>query len=49
MWRNKPDSLADELLGYIDFHCNRVKCRKIEHMHPQLNKRVKAELQDALF
>lgn len=44
-----PESLADELLDDIDFHYNRVKCRKIEQMLPQLNKRVEAELQDALF
>ena len=37
------ESLYNELLDDIDFHYNRVKCRKIEHMVPQLNKMVESE------
>lgn len=41
-----PESLADEILDGIDFYNNRVKCRKIEQMLPQLNQMVEAEMQD---
>lgn len=43
------ESLANELLDDIDFHYNRVKCRKIEQMLPQLNKMVEAEIQNSFF
>ena len=35
-----PEDLSYELLDDIDFYCNKVKCRKIEHMLPLLNKLV---------
>lgn len=37
------ESLYNELLDDIDFYYNRVKCKKIEHMMPQLNKMLESE------
>ena len=39
-----PEVLCNELLDDMDFHLNRVKCRKIETLLPILNKMVEAEL-----
>lgn len=39
-----PESLANELLDDMDFHFNKVKCRKIEQMLPQLNGMVEEEI-----
>jgi len=39
-----PDELANELLDDIDYHFNKVKCRKIEQMMPQLMKMVEGEM-----
>ena len=38
-----PEDLANELLDDIDYHFNKVKCRKIEMMMPQLMKMVEME------
>ena len=37
------DELANELLDDMDFHFNKVKCRKIEGMLPKLMKMVEGE------
>lgn len=39
-----PEDLCDELLDDIDYHFNKVKCRKIEQMMPQLMKMVESEM-----
>jgi hypothetical protein len=39
-----PEDLANELLDDIDYHFNKVKCRKIEEMIPQLMKMVEGEM-----
>ena len=39
-----PEDLANELLDDMDFYFNKVKCRKIEHMLPQLNGMVEGEM-----
>ena len=39
-----PEALCYDLLDDIDFHFNKVKCRKIELMLPQLNKMVEEEI-----
>lgn len=39
-----PENLCYDLLDDIDFHFNKVKCRKIEQILPQLNKMVEDEL-----
>ena len=39
-----PEDLANELLDDIDYHFNKVKCRKIELMMPRLMKMVEAEM-----
>ena len=36
--------LCNDLLNDIDFHFNKVRCRKIEQMIPQLNKMVEEEI-----
>lgn len=36
--------LCNELLDDIDFHFNKVKCRKIEAMMPMLMKMVESEM-----
>ena len=38
------EDLANELLDDIDYHFNKVKCRKIEMMMPQLMKMVESEV-----
>lgn len=38
------EELADELLDDMDFVNDKVKCRKIEAMMPQLNRMVEAEM-----
>ena len=38
------EDLANELLDDIDYHFNKVKCRKIEGMMPQLMKMVESEM-----
>ena len=40
-----PEDLANELLDDIDYHFNKVKCRKIEQMMPQLMKMVEREME----
>ena len=37
------EELANELLDDFDYHFNKVKCRKIEQMMPQLMKMVERE------
>ena len=39
------EELANELLDDIDYHFNKVKCRKIEMMMPQLMKKVESEME----
>ena len=39
-----PEELANELLDDMDFFNNKVKCRKIEMMMPQLMKMVEGEM-----
>lgn len=41
-----PENLCYELLDNMDFVYNKVKCRKIEQMIPQLFKMVDKELED---
>ena len=43
-----PEGLCYDLLDDIDFHFNKVKCRKIEQMLPQLNKMVEEEIKGML-
>ena len=38
------EELCDDLLDDMDFHYNKVKCRKIEGMLPKLMKMVKGEM-----
>ena len=40
-----PEDLANEFLDDIDYHFNKVKCRKIEVMMPQLMKMVESEME----
>ena len=39
------EKLANELLDDMDFHYNKVKCRKIEGMLPKLMKMVESEME----
>lgn len=39
-----PEDLCNELLDDIDYHFDKVKCRKIELMMPQLMKMVESEM-----
>lgn len=39
------EELANELLDDMDFHYNKVKCRKIELMLPRLMKMVESEME----
>lgn len=39
-----PEALANELLDDMDFHYNKVKCRKIEQLLPRLNQMVTEEM-----
>jgi hypothetical protein len=41
-----PEELANELLDDIDYHFNKVKCRKIEGMMPRLMKMVESEMEE---
>ena len=43
-----PEELCYDLLDDIDFHFNKVKCRKIEQMLPQFNKMVEEEIKGML-
>lgn len=38
------EALANELLDDMDFHYNKVKCRKIEQLLPRLNQMVAEEM-----
>ena len=38
------EELANELLDDMDFHYNKVKCRKIEGLMPRLMKMVESEM-----
>jgi len=38
------EELCNELLDDMDFHYNKVKCRKIEQMLPKLLKMVEGEM-----
>ena len=40
-----PEAMANELLDDMDFHYNKVKCRKIEGMLPKLMKMVEGEME----
>ena len=40
-----PEDLANALLDDIDYHFNKVKCRKIEGLMPQLMKMVESEME----
>ena len=40
-----PEDLCNELLDDIDYQFNKVKCRKIEEMMPQLMKMVESEME----
>ena len=39
------EELCNELLDDMDFHYNKVKCRKIEQMLPKLMKMVEGEME----
>jgi hypothetical protein len=39
------EELANELLDDIDYHFNKVKCRKIEGLMPKLMKMVESEME----
>ena len=39
------EELCNELLDDMDFHYNKVKCRKIEQMLPKLMKMVESEME----
>ena len=39
-----PEDLCNELLDDIDYHYNKVKCRKLELMMPTLMKMVENEV-----
>ena len=39
-----PEELANELLDDIDYHFNKVKCRKIEGLMPRLMGMVEREM-----
>lgn len=39
------EELCNELLDDIDYHFNKVKCRKIEMMMPKLMKMVEGEME----
>jgi len=39
------EELCNELLDDIDYHFNKVKCRKIEMMIPQLMKMVESDME----
>ena len=39
-----PDALANELIDDMDFHYNKVKCRKMEQLLPRLNQMVTEEM-----
>ena len=39
-----PEELANELLDDIEYHFDKVKCRKIEMMMPRLMKMVESEM-----
>ena len=39
------EGLCNELLDDMDFHYNKVKCRKIEQMLPKLMKMVESEME----
>ena len=41
-----PEELATILIDDIDYHFNKVKCRTIEHMMPQLMKFVEREMKE---
>ena len=40
-----PEGLTNALLDDIDYHFDKVKCRKIEQMMPQLMKMVESEME----
>lgn len=40
-----PEDLCNELLDDIDYHFNKVKCRKIEGLMPQLMKMAESEME----
>lgn len=40
------EELAKELLDDIDYHFNKVKCRKIEGLMPRLMKMVENEMEE---
>ena len=40
-----PEELCEELLDSLDFEYNKVKCREIEMMMPQLMKMVESEME----
>ena len=39
------EELANELLDDIDYHFNKVKCRKVEGLMPMLMKMVESEME----
>lgn len=41
------EDLCNELLDDMNFHYNKVKCRKIEQMMPELMKIVESEVEGA--
>ena len=38
------EDLCNDHLDDIDYHFNKVKCRRIEQMLPQLNKKVEEDI-----
>ena len=45
--KGMPEELANELLDDIDYHFNKVKCRKIEGLVPRLMEMVESEMEYA--
>ena len=44
-----PEELANELLNDIDYHFDKVKCRKIEQMMPRLMGMVESEMEGMII
>jgi hypothetical protein len=40
-----PEELCNELLDDIDYHFDKVKCRKIEGLMPRLMEMVESEME----
>jgi hypothetical protein len=45
---NMDEELANELLNDMDFHYNKVKCRKVDQLLPKLMKMVEGDGRDCI-